>query len=64
MMDIIYANRRFDLGLLLDLGGISEVFSSAMTQNNLNIMSNLERAEPRVIRDIERLIDSYENIIH
>jgi ABC-type glycerol-3-phosphate transport system substrate-binding protein len=62
MLDIIFANRRFDLGLIHGFGGVSSIFGTAMTGNNLNIASSLERSEARVRNDIEKLIRTYENI--
>ncbi|MCL2815167.1 MAG: hypothetical protein FWD23_11260 [Oscillospiraceae bacterium] len=56
MMDLIFANRRFDLGLIFGFGDIVGIFGTAMTQNNANIASRLESAEPRAERDIEKLI--------
>jgi len=56
MMDLIFANRRFDLGLIYGFGDIAGIFGTAMTQNNANIASKLESAEPRAVRDVEKLI--------
>lgn len=62
MLDIIFASRKFDLGLIHGFGGLPGIFNTAMTSNNPNIASQIERATARIERDIERLIETYENI--
>ena len=61
MMDIIFATRRFELSLIYNWGALPEIFSTAMTKNNPNITSALEKAEPKVIAAIAKTIAAYEN---
>lgn len=62
MMDMIFANRRFDLGQLYGFGGITTILNQAMTNNNPNITSTLERAAGRVQTAINKLIQAYDEI--
>lgn len=55
MMDLIFANRRFDPGLIYDIGGIPGIFSSAMMQNNKNVTSSIEKAEAKILKDLDKL---------
>lgn len=59
MLDIIFAARRFDLELIYNWGGFSGIFSSAMVKNDANITSALEKAEPKIIKAIEKTIEAY-----
>ncbi|MCL1794458.1 MAG: hypothetical protein FWG34_11385 [Oscillospiraceae bacterium] len=59
MLDIIFANRRFDLELIYNWGGLSGIFATAMTKNDANITSSLEKAEPKIIKAIEKTVEAY-----
>ncbi|MCL2814071.1 MAG: hypothetical protein FWD23_05675 [Oscillospiraceae bacterium] len=59
MLDIIFASRRFDLELIYNWGGFSGIFSSAMVKNDANITSALEKAEPKIIKALEKTIEAY-----
>jgi len=59
MLDIIFASRRFDLSQIYDWGGLPTIFNSAMTKNDPNITSALEKAESKVIAAIGKTIAAY-----
>ena len=59
MLDIIFATRRFELELIYNWGGLSGIFANAMTKNDANIASALEKAEPKIIKAIEKTVAAY-----
>ena len=61
MLDIIFAGRKFDLGLLYDWGGLTSKFEDAMQKNSADIVSSLEKIQDRVKTQIEKTITAYEN---
>ena len=64
MLDIIFAGRIFDLGLLYDWGGFSSLFSQAMQSNATDIVSRVERIEERIRTQIERTVDAYASFLN
>ena len=61
MLDIIFAGRIFDLGLLYDWGGLTSKFEEAMQKNSADIISALEKIEDRVKSQIEKTIEAYQS---
>jgi hypothetical protein len=59
MLDIIFATRSFDLELIYNWGGLSATFATAMGKNDANITSALEKAEPKIIKAIEKTVAAY-----
>jgi hypothetical protein len=59
MLDIIFAGRKFDLGLLYNWAGLSSKFENAMQKNSPDIVSELEKIEDKVISQIEKTIEAY-----
>jgi hypothetical protein len=64
MLDIIFATRRFDLGLMYGWGGLSDLFGNATKNNNPNITSALEKAEPRIVIAIDKTVAAYDALEH
>jgi hypothetical protein len=62
MLDIILANTAYDIGYIYDFGGFAMSVVHFGRDRQTNYASQFERMEPRMIRDIERTIDAYENI--
>jgi len=61
MLDIIFAGRKFDLGLLYDWAGLTGRFEDAMQKNSIDIVSALDKIEAKVIGQIEKTIAAYES---
>jgi hypothetical protein len=61
MLDIIFAGRKFDLVLLYEWAGLTDIFSNAMQNNSPDIISALERVADRVVTQIEKTIEAYES---
>jgi hypothetical protein len=59
MMDLIFANRVFDLGLIHNFGGVAGIFNTAMRNNNPNIASQIEAASALVQNAIDTLVNRY-----
>jgi len=64
MLDIIFAGRKFDLGLLYNWGGVTDVFANAMQKNSADIVSALEKIQAKVITQIEKTVDAYESFVN
>jgi hypothetical protein len=60
MLDIIFESRKFDLSIIYGWGDLSGIFSSAMTANNPNIVSNLDRATNSINASITRTVAAIE----
>ena len=59
MLDIIFANRRYDVGDIFDFGGLgNEVIFMTMTLAR-DITSRIERMLPRAETAIERMVDAF-----
>jgi hypothetical protein len=61
MLDIIFAGRKFDLGLLYSWGGLPGKFENAMQRNSPDIVSELEKIEDKVKSAIEKTIEAYQS---
>ena len=62
MLDIIFSNRRYDIGDIYDFGGLgNEVIYMSMTAAR-DIVSRFDRMEPRAVTAIERLVEAYEGL--
>jgi outer membrane lipoprotein-sorting protein len=59
MLDLIFENRRFDLGLIYDFGGLRGVFSTAMVNNDTAVASKLESSQTRIETAIQRIAEAY-----
>jgi hypothetical protein len=61
MLDLIFAGRKYDLGMIYNWGGISSKFSEAMQRNSPNIVSALEAIGDKVKSEIQKTVDAYES---
>lgn len=61
MLDIIFGTRSFDLALVYGWGDLVTLFATAMRTNNENIISNLEKVEPRIRTAIEKTVTAYDS---
>ena len=61
MLDIIFAGRKFDLGLLYDWAGVTSKFEEAMRKNSPDIVSALEKIQEKVVGQIEKTVGAYES---
>ena len=62
MLDIIFDNRVYDLGIIYDFGSYGwDVIAMTMT-NNRNIVSIYERSEARANSEIQKLIENLQNL--
>jgi len=57
MLDIIFSNRKYELGQLFFGGQVFDPFNSMATANNGDIGAYIERNESRIETAIERMID-------
>ena len=57
MLDIIFANRVYDIGLIGDFGGIRGIIDTMVDQDNRNFVSQLEKTKARVETDMNKKIN-------
>ena len=57
MLDIIFANRVYDIGLIGNFGGILGTLYDMIDKDNRNFVSQLEKARPKIEKDIEGKIE-------
>jgi ABC-type glycerol-3-phosphate transport system substrate-binding protein len=56
MLDIIFANRVYDIGLIGDFAGIRNIIDTMVDKDNRNFVSEIEKVKPRVEKDMEKKI--------
>ena len=61
MLDIIFAGRKFDVGLLYNWAGLTSKFEEAMQRNSVDITSSLEKIQDKIIAAIDKTVAAYEN---
>ena len=61
MLDIIFAGRKFDVGLLYNWAGLTSKFEEAMQKNSADITSSLEKIQDKIIAAIDKTVAAYEN---
>jgi hypothetical protein len=62
MLDIILSNTAHDIGYIYNFGGFSEPILRHGQNKRDDYVSAFERVQERMQRDIEKLIESYENL--
>ena len=61
MLDIIFAGRKYDLGLIYNWGGLSDRFTEAMQRNSSDIVSALEKIQDKIAGEITKTVEAYES---
>ncbi len=61
MLDIIFENIVYDLGVLYDFGGIHSMFEQMMESDAQNVVSYLDSIEGEVEKAISELVSDYED---
>ena len=61
MLDILFAGRNFDLGMIYNWGGMGDKFADAMQRNSPDIVSALEKIQDRIAGEITKTIEAYES---
>ena len=59
MLDIIFGNVVYDLGILYNFGNIN-MFDSMMANNKTGVASELQTIEPAVQAAIDAYVEAYE----
>ena len=57
MLDIIFANRVYDIGLIGDFGGMRTMIDTMVDKDSRDFMSQLEKSRPKVEKDIDKKIE-------
>jgi hypothetical protein len=61
MLDIIFANRVYDIGLIGDFAGIRGTIDTMVDKDDRNFVSQMEKARPKIEKDmatkIEKIVD-------
>ncbi len=58
MLDIIFANRVYDIGYIFDWGGVSSFASSLVSKNSTDFVSAYTKQEPKIQKDIEKYLEA------
>jgi len=62
MLDIIFSNRRYDIGDIYDFGAFgNDIIFMTMTYRR-DIVTVIERLEPRAVSAIERMVTAFESL--
>ncbi len=62
MLDIIFGNRKYDLGEYFDFGGFVQIFNTACTNASIGIASRYEKAAGKIEAAIEKWVDQIEGL--
>ena len=62
MLDIILKNTAYDIGYIYDFGNFSMTIVYFGMNKNTNYVSQFEKSEPKMLKDIEKTIEAYEKI--
>ena len=58
MLDIIFATRVYDLGFMMDVGGLSSLVGNLYNKKSTDFASAYAKAEPKAIEQLEALKES------
>ncbi|MCL2813988.1 MAG: hypothetical protein FWD23_05250 [Oscillospiraceae bacterium] len=62
MLDIIFASRVYDIGVINDWGNLYRTITDMTMKNNRNIASTFEKMADKAQKDVEKTIEKYEQI--
>ena len=62
MLDIIYASRIFDLGHIFAWGGANTIYSNLITSKSPDIVSNIAKSEPNIMKAMEKTLALFEEL--
>ena len=60
MLDLVFSNVVYDLGIIYDFGGIGGMISDLMSTNSTNIVSAFEAKKDMIQEAIDQCVESYE----
>ena len=60
MLDLVFSNVVYDLGIIYDFGKIGGLIETLMKTNSTNIASTFESNEDAILADIDECIDSFD----
>ncbi|MBO5786525.1 MAG: extracellular solute-binding protein [Clostridia bacterium] len=60
MLDLVFSNVVYDLGIIYDFGGIGGMISELMSTNSTNIVSAFEAKKDMIQEAIDQCVESYE----
>ncbi|MBO5914257.1 MAG: extracellular solute-binding protein [Clostridia bacterium] len=60
MLDLVFSNVVYDLGIIYDFGGIGGMISDLMSTNSTNIVSAFESKKDMIQEAIDQCVESYE----
>ncbi|MBR5222106.1 MAG: hypothetical protein IKV66_14065 [Clostridia bacterium] len=58
MLDIIFANRVYDIGYIFDWGGVSNFASSLVNKNSTDFVSAYTKQESKIQKDIDKYLEA------
>ncbi len=59
MLDLVFENVVYDLGIIYDFGGIGSMINDLMSTNSTNIVSSFDAKKDVIQSDIDKCIESY-----
>ncbi len=60
MLDLVFDNVVYDLGIIYDFGGIGSMINNLMATNSTNIVSEFESKKDVIQSDIDECVESYD----
>ena len=62
MLDIIFANRVYDIGLIGDFGGMRGTVDTMVDKDDRNFSSTFEKSAARMEKDIDKIVEKIMNL--
>ena len=59
MLDLIFDNKKFDIGAIYNFGGIANMFSDLSTQGSADIASKFDSIKDSIETDIGDTVDNF-----
>jgi hypothetical protein len=62
MLDIIFANRVYDIGMFANLGNLTENLKTMLINDDRNFASAFKRSEKVVVKELDKIIMKYSKL--
>lgn len=62
MLDIIFANKAYDIGYLYSIGGLADSIRNQVTKKTADVSSAVAKVIPKTEKELQKLIDTYNSL--
>ena len=59
MLDLVFSNVVYDLGIIYDFGGVSSMITDMMKTNSTDVVSTFEAKQDAILDAIDSCVESY-----